>query len=116
MGDLMATFSNPQIGVLASPESVRIRISAKADTVDEANKMIDAVDEQVRARMPGLIFGTDDETIEGVVDALLQKRSWTIAITETFTGGNIAQRLVAAGAASFAGGTVSAWIATPDKT
>lgn len=106
MGDLMATLSNPQIGVLASPESVRIRISAKADTVEEADKMIDAVDEQVRARMPGLIFGTDDETIESVVDALLRKRSWTIAITETFTGGNISQRLIAANSASFAGGTV----------
>jgi nicotinamide-nucleotide amidase len=106
MGDLMATLSNPQIGVLASPESVRIRISAKADTVEEADRMIDDVDAQVRARMPGLIMGVDDDTLEGVVDALFKKRSWTVAITETFTGGHIAQRLIAAGATCFAGGAV----------
>lgn len=106
MGDLMASLSNPQIGVLASPESVRIRISAKADTVEAANRMIDEVDSQVRARMPGLIFGTDDDTIERVVDALFGARGWTVAISETFTGGHIAQRLVAAGASCFAGGSV----------
>ncbi|NUM52154.1 MAG: CinA family nicotinamide mononucleotide deamidase-related protein [Candidatus Hydrogenedentes bacterium] len=106
MGDLMASLSNPQIGVLASPESVRIRISAKAETVEDCDRMIDEVDAQVRARMPGLIFGTNDETLEGVVDALFKKRGWTVAISETFTGGHIAQRLIAAGATCFAGGAV----------
>ncbi|MDZ4861306.1 MAG: CinA family nicotinamide mononucleotide deamidase-related protein [Candidatus Hydrogenedentes bacterium] len=108
MGDLMASLSNPQIGVLASAESVRIRISARADTIEEANRMIDEVDAQVRARMPGLVMGVNDDTLEGVLDALFAKRGWTLGISETFTGGMIAQRLVAAGAKFFAGCVVHA--------
>ncbi len=106
MGDLMATLSNPQIGVLASPDAVRIRISARANTVEECDRLIDDVDAQVRARMPGLIFGTNDETIEGVVNDLFNQRGWKLAIAETFTGGLIAQRFIAAGATCFLRGIV----------
>ncbi|HRI89218.1 MAG TPA: CinA family nicotinamide mononucleotide deamidase-related protein [Candidatus Hydrogenedentes bacterium] len=106
MGDLMATLSNPQIGVLASAEWVRIRISAKADTIEDANRMIDEVDAKVRERMPGLIMGTNDDTIEGVLDALFAARGWRVAVSETFTGGMIAQRLTVARATCFAGALV----------
>jgi len=41
-----------------------------------------------------------------VVDRLLRERNWTLAVAETVTGGMLAQRLTAAGAASFAGGRV----------
>lgn len=104
MGDLMATMSNPQIGVLASPDAVRIRISARAESVDEAERMIDEVDAQVRERMPGLIFGTNDDTIEAVLARLLEQREWSFAVAETYTGGLIAHRM--ANAACFAGGAV----------
>lgn len=106
MGDLMATLQNPTIGVLASPEWVRIRITARADTIPEANAMIDEVDAHVRERLPGLIMGVDDDTLEGVVAGLLEERGWSLAIGETFSGGVIAQRLAASGAACFAGAEV----------
>lgn len=106
MGDLMARLENPKIGVLASPDVVRIRISARAESIEAAERMIDEVDAQVRARLPGLIMGVDDETLEGVLDKLFDHRGWTLAVAETFTGGLVAQRLVAAGAKWFAGGLV----------
>ncbi len=104
IGDLMASQSNPTVGVLANPEWVRIRIAARADTAAEAQAMIDNVDVEVRKRLPGLVMGVDDETLEGVVDGLLAERGWTLAVTETLTGGMIGQRLVAANAKSFKGG------------
>jgi nicotinamide-nucleotide amidase len=104
IGGLMATLSNPAIGVLASPEWVRIRISVRAGTVEEADRLIDPVDAQVRERLPGLIMGVDDATLEGVVDGLLAERGWSLAVGETFTGGLIAQRLIAEGARTFGGG------------
>ncbi len=106
MGDLMARLDNPTIGVLASPEWVRIRITARADAQEEADERIAAVERQVRDRLPGLVMGTGDDTLEQVVDGLLQERGWTLAVGESFTGGMIAQRLTAANAGSFAGGIV----------
>ena len=104
IGDLMANQSNPTVGVLANAEWVRIRIAARAETAGEAQALIDALDVKVRKRLPGLVMGADDETLEGVVDNLLLERGWTLAVTETLTGGMIGQRLVAANAKSFKGG------------
>ncbi|MCC6487275.1 MAG: CinA family nicotinamide mononucleotide deamidase-related protein [Candidatus Hydrogenedentes bacterium] len=104
MGDLMARLENPTIGVLASPEWVRIRITARADTAEDARARIADVESQIRERMPGRVMGVDDETLEGAVDPLLRARGWTFATGETFTGGMIAQRMVANEAASFVGG------------
>jgi len=106
IGDLIAGLQNPTVGVLASPRSVRIRIAARAGSIEEANKLIDPVDQEVRRRLPGLIMGADDAVLEGVVDKLLVGRGWTLAVAETLTGGMICQRLVSAQAASFKGGTV----------
>lgn len=115
IGDLMARLSNPTIGVLANLANVRIRITAKADTLEEAERMIDEVDAQIRERLPGMVMGVDDETLEGVVDAALAKRGWTLAVAETTTGGMIAQKLTAEGAGQFAGGRVfRADAAVPD--
>jgi nicotinamide-nucleotide amidase len=106
MGDLMRTYENPKIGVLASIDAVRIRISAMANSKAEADAMIAPVENSVRERLPGLIMGTDGDTIEGVVDELLKKREWTLAVGETDTGGMIGQRLTAHGAESFMGALV----------
>ena len=104
IGELITRQSNPTIGLLASPEWVRIRITAYAHTVEDAEAMIAPVEEQVRLRLPGLIMGVDDDTLEGVVNQLLAHRGWTLAVAESVTGGMIAQRLTLAGASQFAGG------------
>jgi len=108
IGDLIVNQQNPTVGVLASPDAVRIRIAARANTLDEANALIDEVDAQVRQRLPGMIMGVDDETLEGVVDTLLGERGWTLTTVEAATGGAIAHCLTAANARSFVGGTVLA--------
>lgn len=106
IGDLIQAHSNPSIGLLASPDVVRIRITAAAETQEAAEAMIAPVAEAVEARLPGLVFGRDAETLEGVLDGLLLGRGWRLATLEDSTGGMIAQRLKAAGAGCFAGGRV----------
>lgn len=106
IGDLMSRQGNPTVGVLANIASVRIRIAARADSLEEADALIDGVDREVRERLPGLVLGVDDDTLEGVVDELLAERGWTLAVVETTSGGMIAQRLTAQGARQFAGGRV----------
>ncbi|HOE66455.1 MAG TPA: CinA family nicotinamide mononucleotide deamidase-related protein [Candidatus Hydrogenedentes bacterium] len=106
IGDLIQTQKNPTIGILASPDAVRIRITALAQCRTEAENMIAEVEGKLRRRLPQSIFGKDNDTLEAVVDGLFAQRGWSLATAETVSGGVIAQRLRAAGAVSFAGGTV----------
>jgi len=104
MGDLIRDSVNPTVGVLASPDVVRIRIVARAGSDDEADALIAPVEAAVRARLPGKVMGAGEDTLEGVVDALLLERGWRLAVAETDSGGEIARRM--ATAAAFAGGIV----------
>lgn len=106
MGDLMHQTENPSIGLLASPDVVRIRIAARAATREAAEAMIAPVEAAIRARVGDWILGTDEDTLEGVVDRLLVARGLRLGVVETVTGGLVAHRLTAAGASSFAGGRV----------
>ncbi len=106
IADLILAYDNPKIGLLASPDAVRIRISARAEDVALADALIDEADRAVRQRLPGLIAAVDDDTLERVVDRLLAERGLRFAVHETHTGGMLGQRLTAAGAAQFAGATV----------
>ncbi|HOV75202.1 MAG TPA: CinA family nicotinamide mononucleotide deamidase-related protein [Candidatus Hydrogenedentes bacterium] len=106
IGDLIRSQRNPTVGVLAYPDAVRVRITARAGSVAEADAMIDAVEAEVRKRLPDNVVGTGNATIEQAVDALLSARGWTLAACETNSGGMLARRMVTAGAQSFAGGIV----------
>jgi len=106
IADLIASQQNPTVGVLASPDAVHIRITARAQTLEEADGLIDPVDAAVHERLPGLVIGADDATLEQAVDTLLVDRGWRLAVAETHTGGMVAQRLTAAGVRCFAGGRI----------
>jgi nicotinamide-nucleotide amidase len=67
------------------------------------------VQDEVRRRLGNFILAEDDETLEGNVLAALAKAGGTLAVAETFTGGQIAARLVPlpAAAAIFRRGAVA---------
>jgi nicotinamide-nucleotide amidase len=93
IGDLMGSGKNPEVGLLASPGEIRIRITATAGGEMEAKELIRPVEETIRSRLGKKIFGSDDDTLEGVIDSLLIQKGLTLAILETFTAGLAAQRL-----------------------
>ena len=71
IGDLEAS-PNPTVGLLAHPGIVDIRITAKATSLAEADRMIAAMAEKIRERVGNTIFGQDADTLESVTAALLQ--------------------------------------------
>jgi nicotinamide-nucleotide amidase len=95
VGDLIRGSSNPTVGILAEPAQILLRITAKAETVPEAKAKIAKTEQEIRRRLGQLIFGADDDTLEGVVNAMLLQKQKTLALLETHTGGGIAQRFVA---------------------
>ena len=107
IGDLEKA-SNPTVGLSAHPGQTDVRITAKADSEEEAARLIAEMEAEVRRRLGQVIYGADEETLEGVVMDLLQRRGRTLAVVETVTGGAITGRLagVARGSQQFKGGLV----------
>lgn len=106
IGDIMNRQSNPTVGLLANPEATRIRIAARASNIEEAQQLITPVAREIEERLPGLIMGRNEDTLESVVAALFRERQWNVAVVETSTGGMIAQRLALAGGDVFAGAEI----------
>ena len=109
LGDLYDASTNPTIAFLASGGEIKIRITAKAATRDEASAMIAPIEATVRERLGKRIFGVDDETVEVVVLRMLEERGWTLGTAESATGGLIAGRITSVPGASrvFRGSVVS---------
>lgn len=93
LDDLYTGSVNPSLAFLASNSEIKIRITAKAPTVVEADGLIAPMEQQVRSRLGDSVFGTDDETIERVLLRLLAERGYTIGTAESMTGGMVTARL-----------------------
>jgi nicotinamide-nucleotide amidase len=109
LGDLYDASTNPTIAFLASGGEIKIRITAKAATREEASVMIAPIEATVRERLGKRIFGVDDDTVEVVVLRMLEEREWTLGTAESATGGLIAGRITSVPGASrvFRGSVVS---------
>ena len=90
--DLIDDYSNPTVGILASPRDISIRITASA-SAQEAEDLIRPVEREIRSRLGTAVYGTDEDTLHVVVTDLLNKRGDTISIVETFSGGELTLRL-----------------------
>ena len=102
------------IAFLASGiEGIKVRLTARAPSVDAATRLLDDEDRQVRAvlaeRLGDIVFGEDDQTMEQAVSAFLLHRGRTLSVAESLTGGLIASRCVDVPGASawFRGGIVA---------
>jgi nicotinamide-nucleotide amidase len=94
-------------------EGIKVRITARAETLPEGTALLDreekAVREAIEATLGDIVFGVDDESMEVAVAAQLEARGITLGVAESLTGGLIASRLVNVPGASawFRGGVVA---------
>ena len=106
--DLMQD-SNPTVAPYAKIGEVHLRVTARADTAEEADALIAERAALVRERLGNAIYGTNDDPIEKAVVDLLKAKAQTVSTAESCTGGLVAQRItdVAGSSAMFLGGVVS---------
>ena len=94
-------------------EGIKVRITARARTLDDASALLDKEEAEVRraleARVGDIVFGVDDESMEDAVAHSLIAHGLTFGVAESLTGGLIASRLVNVPGASawFKGGVVA---------
>jgi nicotinamide-nucleotide amidase len=100
--------SNPTVATYAKSDAVDVRISAKAATAGEAERLVVETEGRIRELLTHHIFGVDKETLQGVVGRLLSERQQTLAVMEGFTGGQLSSLItdVAGSSRYFRGGIV----------
>jgi len=110
IGELLADFMeksrNPTVGTLAHLGQVDVRIAAKGSSEAEAQALIIPVEAEIRRRLGDLVFGADQDTLEGVVAGKLERFGGRVAIAELGTAGVVAERLGTGAARVFAGGMI----------
>lgn len=90
--DLMAG-SNPTVAPYAKSGEVVLRITAKANSVEEANALCDPIIEQIRERLGNAVYGVDCEGLAKRVVTLLSEQGKQIATAESCTAGLLSGRL-----------------------
>jgi nicotinamide-nucleotide amidase len=92
---------NATIAFLASGmEGIKVRVTAKAVTDEEAEKLLLDEELQLRALLGDVVFGVDDVNMEAAVAGLLEAQGLTLGVGESLTGGMVGARLTAVDGAS----------------
>lgn len=92
IGDLM-THANPTVGLAAHSGQTDIRITARAETLDQADAMIAEMEAKVRERVGRHIFGADDENLEEAIARFLLAGGVQMVVLEAGTGGVLTEKL-----------------------
>ena len=99
VGDLTRS-TNPTLATYAKSDGIHLRLTAKAPTQDEADKLLDAFEPRVRERVGDWLYGTDNDSFPAVVGAILRERGLKLTVAESATGGQLASLITEAPGAS----------------
>ena len=83
-----------KLGFQAHYPQLETKLSVRADSEAELERVLAPVEAEVRARLGTHVVAEDDDTLEGVVSALLSREGGTLATAETLTSGAIAARFL----------------------
>lgn len=84
---------NPTVAPYAKKGEALLRVTAKAENEEEAEKLCKPVLEEIIAKLGDTVYGIDSESIEERVVSLLKKNNMTIATAESCTAGYIPKRI-----------------------
>jgi nicotinamide-nucleotide amidase len=82
-----------KLGFRAHYPQLETKLTARGANMDDIREKLVPVEAEVRKRFGNFILAEDDRTLEGVVLAELASLKGTLAIIETFTGGQIVGRV-----------------------
>ncbi len=106
---LMVNLKNPTLAPYVGVGEVRLRLTAKARSEEEAESMMSPIIDEVRKTLGDVIYGVDIGTLENAVFTLLKEQHKTLSSAESCTGGLLAKRItdVSGASAVFRGGAVT---------
>ncbi|HIX67880.1 MAG TPA: competence/damage-inducible protein A [Candidatus Anaerostipes excrementavium] len=93
--DLIENQSNPTVAPYAKLGEVHLRVTANANTEEEAEKLVEPMVKELRKRFGHKIYTEkEDVTLEEVLVEALDRKKYTIAAAESCTAGMFVGRLV----------------------
>lgn len=93
--DLIAGQTNPTLATYAKTKEVHLRVTARAESDEEAKKLLKPVVKEIKKRFGNAVYTTDEEeTLEEVVVRLLKKYELIVTTAESCTGGFLAGRII----------------------
>jgi nicotinamide-nucleotide amidase len=82
-----------KLGFRAHYPQLETKLTVRGATMDDIRAKLEPVVREVRKRLGNFILAEDEQTVEGIVLAQLTARQATLAVVESFTGGQVAARL-----------------------
>ncbi|RDW17774.1 competence/damage-inducible protein A [Oceanobacillus chungangensis] len=92
--DIIDGQSNPTIAPLATDSDVTIRLTARTDSLENADKLIESSKQQILSRIGNFFYGTDEQTLEQQIIDKLRASDKRLALAESLTGGMVTSKLV----------------------
>jgi len=100
LSHLIQAQKNPTIAPLAQNTGVVIRLTAKEETEERAERLLEESKKQILHEVGDYFYGINDETIEENIISLLKEKKMKIASAESLTGGMFSNRLISVSGAS----------------
>lgn len=92
--DLIDSQTNPTVAPYAKVVEAVLRITAKAESREEAERLIEPVAREIRSRFGTDVYAEGETTIQETVAKMLLERNMTIAVAESCTGGLVSAKLI----------------------
>ena len=85
--------TNPTVAPYAKNGEALLRVTAKAESEKEAEKLLSPLVNEIAARLGSYIYGIDVASVEEAAVKLLKEKNLTVAFAESCTGGLCAKRV-----------------------
>ena len=82
-----------KLGFRAHYPQIETKLTVRGTDPADIDRKLGPVQDEIRKRLGNFILAEDDQTLEGTVLAALLQREGSLALVESFTGGQIAVRL-----------------------
>ncbi len=90
IGDLISPDKNPEVGVLAAPDMVRVLATARGANEEELEAVLAPTLAELEKRLAGHVFGYGETTLPQAAAALLKEKKLALYITDAATQGRLA--------------------------
>ena len=87
VGELVQEFfelDNPVTGIYAKPDGIQVRLIAHGNN---ARQSLDNAEKKLKENLAPYVWGTDNDTLAGIIGQVLSSRGMSLATMEDFTGG-----------------------------
>jgi len=108
INDLIAEQIDPSIAPYAKEGEVTLRLTTRANTLEEANKVLDITHQEIHNRVGEFLYAAEDVPLETIIVRLMREKGLTLSVAESCTGGYFSELItsIPGSSAMFHGGVI----------